>query len=68
MRNDLKKAIILWLLENGNVFGRLNACVEHFRPYIYDATGNHLEFGGEDTYNFICAADKLLYDRNTVIL
>lgn len=60
MHKELKRAIVYWLLDHEYEFQRVNACTEHFRPYIYDASGNHL-IGGEDVYNFIIKVDKTLY-------
>lgn len=57
---ELKKQIILWLLENENTWQRVKACVEEYRNYIYDKNGNYL-IGGKNVYNFIINADKLLY-------
>lgn len=59
---ELKKAIIEWLLENPNEWQRVNSCVEKFRAYIYDSTGNFL-IGGENVHNFIVEADKLIYSK-----
>lgn len=57
---ELKKEIINWLFENKNEWQRVNACIEHFRPYIYKADGNYL-IGGEEVSKFIKNADKLIY-------
>ena len=62
MYKELKKEIIIWLLEHENEWQRVNACCEVFRPYIFDTNGNYL-IGGEVVYNFICEADKLLYRK-----
>ena len=62
MNKELKKDILDWLIENENLFNRVNNCVEHFREYIYDKNGNFLKYGiGSKTHDFIVAADKLLY-------
>lgn len=63
MYKELKKEIINWLLEHENEWQRVNACVEAFRPYIYNADGNHL-IGGAIVSQFISEADKLLYGSN----
>lgn len=60
MQKELKQAIVYWLLDHEYEFQRLIACVKHFRPYIYDASGNYL-IGGENVYNFIIHVDKTLY-------
>lgn len=62
MYKELKKEIIMWLLEHENEWCRTNACCEAFREYIYNAEGNYL-IGGRDVYEFITEADKLLYGR-----
>lgn len=59
MRIKLKKVIIEWLCDNINQWQLINSCVEHFRAYIYDNNGNFL-IGGEDVYNFIVEAEKLI--------
>lgn len=64
INKELKRAIINWLLDNENQWQRINACVEWFREYIYNSEGNFL-IGGEEVYDFICAADKLLYGKSS---
>lgn len=62
MKMELKREIINWLIDNEKVFNRVNACVDHFKEYIYDSTGNFLKYGiGRETHDFIVRADKLLY-------
>ena len=64
MKQELKMAILKWLYDNENVFNRVNACVEYFKEYIYDSTGNFLKYGiGRETYDFIVRADKLLFGK-----
>ena len=60
MYKELKKVIILWLLEHENEWQRVNACIEEYKNYIYDKKGNRL-IGGENVLRFIKNADKLLY-------
>lgn len=60
MNKELKRAIVVWLLDNENEWQRLNKCTEEFRAYIYDVHGNYL-IGGKDVSDFIKSADKLLY-------
>lgn len=57
MSKELKTAIIKWLLGNENQWQRVNACMEVFREYIYNKSGNYL-IGGEVVVGFIAAADK----------
>jgi hypothetical protein len=59
MNKELKKAIILWMLDNQNEFQLVNATTKKFRPYIYDSEGEYL-IGGEKVSNFITGFDKLL--------
>jgi len=66
MNKELKKAIVIWLLDNENVFNRLNNCVDNFRDYIYDKEGNYLTFGGEKVHLFISRIDKLLYGGDLI--
>ena len=65
MYKELKRAIILWLLDHENEWQRVNACREEFRPYIYNMEGNYL-IGGEEVADFISQADKLLYGKRTI--
>jgi hypothetical protein len=60
MYKELKKAIIEWLLENGNQWQRVNACHDHFRQYVYTPEGQYC-IGGEIVSDFISKADKLIY-------
>jgi len=60
MYMELKKKILEWLMKNENTWQRINECSRAFREYIYDSEGNYL-IGGENVYNFIIEADKLLY-------
>ena len=57
MYKELKKAIIMWLLEHENEW-----CREAFKEYIYNVEGNYL-IGGKDVSDFITAADELLYKQ-----
>jgi len=52
MRTELKKQIILWILNNVNEFQIVNQCVQAFREYIYNSKGEYL-IGGEDVKEFI---------------
>ena len=57
---ELKKEIINWLIENKNVWQRVNECSEHFKNYIYNEDGNYL-IGGKEVMEFIKKADILLF-------
>lgn len=59
MRTELQKAITEWIFDNLNQWQLINSCIEHFRAYIYDSTGNYL-IGGEDVSNFIEEFIKLI--------
>lgn len=62
MYKELKKEIVNWLLENENIWQRVNSCTAHFRAYIYDSNGNYL-IGGKEVSDFIKNAEKLLYEK-----
>lgn len=59
---ELKKVILLWLLEHENEWQRVNACMETYKEYIYDTNGNYL-IGGEAVRDFIEEADKFIYGK-----
>lgn len=61
MNKALKAEIIKWLLDNEKVFCRVNECHNEFRLYIYNPAGEYL-IGGKEVSDFICDADKLLYE------
>ena len=61
MRQELKLAIINWLIENELEFQLANKCREHFREYIYNSEGQYLEFGGRQVSVLISKAIDLLY-------
>lgn len=63
MYKKLKAEILKWLLEHEKEWQRVNACIEEFRSYIYNADGNYL-IGGQTVSEFITEADKLLYGRS----
>lgn len=65
MHKELKRVILMWLLDHENEWQRTNACHEAFRPYIYNMEGNYL-IGGEEVADFISQADKLLYGKRTI--
>ena len=59
MNKELKYAIISFIFENETQFQLMNNTSEEFKAYIYDSKGNYL-IGGEEVYNFIKNAVKLL--------
>lgn len=61
MNKRLKSEIIMWLISHEFEHQRVNSCVSEFMIYIYDSSGEYLSYG-EEIYEFIVAADKLLYE------
>lgn len=59
---ELKKVILMWLLEHENEWQRVNTCIDEFRNYIYSDNGNYL-IGGKNVASFIKKADNLLYGK-----
>lgn len=55
---ELKKAVILYIIENQNLFNRLNNVVNHFNRYIYDENWEFLIWGRE-IYDRIHEANNL---------
>ena len=62
MHKELKRAIIMWLLDNEDEFQRVNACRANFREYIYNSEGGYL-IGGKEVNEFIKEANNLLYSE-----
>ena len=60
MHKDLKKAIVLWLIDNENRWQRVNSCTSEFKNYIFNDEGNYL-IGGKEVSEFISKADDLLF-------
>lgn len=62
MSMELKRAILNWLINNQNLWNRLNGCKNEFRDYIYDKDGEFLKYGiGREVSDFIEKAEKLLF-------
>jgi hypothetical protein len=59
MNNELKKAIINYILDNEKEFQIINTTVNNFRAYIYDDKGSHL-IGGKEVHDWICTMIPLL--------
>lgn len=57
---ELRRAIVEWLFNNESVFNRVNACVDNFRQYIYDAAGNYA-IGGKDVHDYILTMSDELF-------
>lgn len=60
---ELKKEIINYLIDNKNLFNRLNYCTNEFKDYIFYQTGEKKGsylIGGELIYNFIKDLEGLL--------
>ena len=66
MHKELKKAIVMWLLDTENEWQRVNACHQEFRPYIYNADGNYL-IGGKEVSEFIKNVDTVIYCKNVKV-
>lgn len=58
---ELKKAIILFMIDHINDLQLVNATHDEFHDYIYNKDGNYL-IGGEVVSDFIDNAAKLLKD------
>lgn len=52
MHTELKKQIVIYLLDNMNNFQIINATKKEFRQYIYIEEGSYC-IGGEEVENFI---------------
>lgn len=63
MSRELKRAIINWLFDNENAWQRINACMDYFKPYIFDEKGNYL-IGGREVDDFITEMDILIYSND----
>jgi hypothetical protein len=59
MNNELRKAIVVYMLENENDFQLVNNTTKQFKQYIYNEEGEHC-FGGEATHHFITAFATLI--------
>ena len=59
MRLELKKAILLWIIDNIDDFQIVNNFAKEFKPYIYGTNGEYL-IGGESIYKFGQQAITLL--------
>ena len=61
MNRELKKAIMLYMIENDNTFSLVNYTIKHFREYIYNSKGEYL-IGWKTVSQFIEDFYKLLHD------
>ena len=59
MKIELKKTIINYIIENNNLFNRMNNTVNHFKRYIYDENGEYMIWG-EEVYDFIKKINELI--------
>lgn len=57
MNNELKKAIVNYMIDNSKEFQLGNHTTAKFRAYIYDVNGNYL-IGGKEVGEFISIVDK----------
>ena len=62
MKKELKQAIVKYIFDNEEHSQIINATVGNFREYVYTSKGEFL-IGGEDVYNFIKDAIKLLTNK-----
>ena len=58
---ELKKAIILFMIDHINDLQLVNTTQREFYPYIYNNDGDYL-IGGKVVSDFIIDAEKLLKD------
>jgi hypothetical protein len=59
INTQLKKAIIDYIIENYNLFGRLRHTIDKFNRYIFDENGDYL-IGGKEVIEWIESIDKLI--------
>ena len=59
MKNELKKVIINFILDNQTEFQLYSATKKEFREYIYNSKGDYL-IGGNDVSTFIDEAIILI--------
>lgn len=59
MKNELKKVIINFILDNQTEFQLYTATKQRFREYIYNSKGEYL-IGGDDVSTFIDEAIILI--------
>jgi hypothetical protein len=67
MNIELKKAIINFIIDNLKEFQIINVTVKEFKLYIYDDKGNYL-IGGQEVYEFIKNAVKILNEKNELFI
>ena len=58
MNNELKKAIVNYMLDNHGLYQIVAETVKNFRQYIYTENGDYC-YGGKVVYNFISSFDRL---------
>jgi hypothetical protein len=63
MDNDLKKAIVIYMLDNMNEFQLINLTSKEFKQYIYTPKGDYC-IGGKKVHEFILNVDKYIINRN----
>ena len=59
MNKELKKAIMIYMIENNSLFQLVNQTKDEFRQYIFLPSGEYC-IGGEDVHKFIVAFNNLL--------
>ena len=63
MHNELKKAIVNFMLDNVKEFQLINRTSQEFRQYIYTETGEYC-IGGKEVSEFISNVDKYIINQN----
>ena len=59
INTELKQAIINYILQNYNLFNRLNNTIHNFKNYIYDENWNYLIWW-KDIVEWIEKIDKMI--------
>lgn len=63
MNHDLKKAIVIFMMDNAYQFQLINLTSKEFKQYLYTPKGDYC-IGGEKVHEFILSVDKYIINRN----
>lgn len=63
MHNDLKKAIVIYMLDNAYQFQLITLTSKEFKQYIYTPKGDYC-IGGEKVHEFILNVDNYIINRS----
>lgn len=63
MHNELKKAIVNFMLDNVKEFQLINRTSQEFKQYIYTDKGEYC-IGGKEVSEFINKVDKYIINQN----